>query len=131
MQGFGDLFVGTILIMAEFNHGAITRREAGQFGAEAMLEVALGSDRLRAGSRIARGWQFLVESLTLSLLGGLLGAALGAGLALLVGLKVPVSIQPWTLLLSLGFAVSVGLFFGVYPAKKAADLDPIEALRYD
>jgi putative ABC transport system permease protein len=75
-----------------------------------------------------------VESLTLSLVGGVVGVLAGVGLGLLVHALVPalpVLFKPWTILVSLGFAVGVGLFFGVYPAKKAADLDPIEALRYE
>jgi putative ABC transport system permease protein len=58
----------------------------------------------------------------------------GVGLALLVHELVPslpVLIRPWTIAVSFSFAMAVGLFFGVYPAKKAADLDPIEALRYE
>jgi putative ABC transport system permease protein len=110
----------------------------GGIGIMNIMLVSVGEKTREIGIRKAVGatraailWQFLVESLTLSLLGGGLGALLGVGLALLVGLKVPVSIQPQTILLSLAFALAVGLFFGVYPAKKAAELDPIEALRYD
>jgi putative ABC transport system permease protein len=110
----------------------------GGIGIMNIMLVSVGEKTREIGLRKAVGatrgailWQFLVESLTLSLLGGLVGAALGVGLALLVGLKVPVSIQPWTLILSLSFALATGLFFGVYPAKKAAELDPIEALRYE
>ncbi len=110
----------------------------GGIGIMNIMLVSVGEKTREIGIRKAVGatkaailWQFLVESLTLSVLGGVIGAALGAGLALLVGLKVPVSIQPWTILLSLAFALGTGLFFGVYPAKKAAELDPIDALRYE
>jgi putative ABC transport system permease protein len=110
----------------------------GGIGIMNILLVSVGEKTREIGIRKAVGatksailWQFMVESLTLSTLGGAVGAGLGVGLALLVGLKVPVSIEPWTIAVALGFALSVGLFFGVYPAKKAAELDPIEALRYE
>jgi putative ABC transport system permease protein len=44
---------------------------------------------------------------------------------------MPVIVKPWTIMVSLGFSIGVGLFFGVYPAKKAAELDPIKALHYE
>jgi putative ABC transport system permease protein len=77
--------------------------------------------------------QFLVESIVLSLLGGLLGIALGYGgsalLAHLTGWETV--INPQTVLLALGFSAAVGIFFGFYPARKAARLNPIEALRFE
>jgi putative ABC transport system permease protein len=113
----------------------------GGIGIMNIMLVAVGEKTREVGIRKAVGatraailGQFLVESLTLSILGGLLGTLTGVGLALLVHAFVPalpVLIRPWTIAVSLGFALAVGLFFGVYPAKKAADLDPIEALRYE
>ncbi len=77
--------------------------------------------------------QFMVEALVISLAGGLIGLALGAGLALgvtLTGLlKTPVTLS--SMLLSVGFSLAVGLFFGIYPARRAAQLNPIDALRYE
>jgi putative ABC transport system permease protein len=77
--------------------------------------------------------QFLVEAMVQSLLGGLLGILLGAGLAELVraaGLINSV-VTLNSILLAVGFSLAVGLFFGIYPANQAADLHPIEALRYE
>jgi putative ABC transport system permease protein len=77
--------------------------------------------------------QFLVESLVLSLLGGIIGILLGVGGASLIakfaGWKTLVSAD--AIILAFLFAASIGIFFGIYPARKAARLNPIEALRYE
>lgn len=77
--------------------------------------------------------QFLIESVLLSVTGGLIGVLVGVGAAL--GINVfahwPIHIQPWSVLLSFAVCSATGIFFGWYPAKKAASLDPIEALRYE
>ncbi len=77
--------------------------------------------------------QFLSETVVLSLFGGLLGVLVGVALALVVRLltPLPASIQPWSVAISLIVASSIGLFFGVYPATRAAKLDPIVALRQE
>ena len=79
-------------------------------------------------------WQFLIESVVLSLLGGVIGIALGVGGALLLGHLsddyTPILTLP-PVLLAFGFAAAVGIFFGFYPAQKASRLSPIEALRYE
>ncbi len=78
--------------------------------------------------------QFLLESAALSGLGGLAGIALGVGIAYLLPLfypSIPMLVSGWAILLAFGFSVAVGLFFGVYPARRAAWLDPIEALRFE
>ena len=77
--------------------------------------------------------QFLVEAIVISLFGGLLGIGLGFGLsaALEKFLQWPTSIPPNAIGMAFGFAAATGVFFGFYPARKAAGLDPIEALRYE
>ena len=77
--------------------------------------------------------QFLVEAVVLSLFGGLLGVLLGLGLAWLTtsGLKVPFIVDPNVVLLSFGFSALVGVVFGYFPARRAAHLDPIDALRHE
>jgi len=87
---------------------------------------------LGAPPRVIKG-QFLTEAITLTSIGGLFGIALGIGIS-----KVVTNIAGWTFslsvgacLLSVGFSMAIGIFFGLYPAAKAAKLDPIESLNYE
>ena len=77
--------------------------------------------------------QFLIESILISVTGGLIGVLFGVGAALVVNVVAhfPIYIQPWSVLLSFVVCTVTGVFFGWYPAKKAAQLDPIEAIRYE
>jgi putative ABC transport system permease protein len=79
-------------------------------------------------------WQFLTEAIVLTGAGGVIGVLLGGAISLLINLAVPSlpsSIPLWAIGLAVGMSMSVGLFFGMYPAIKAARLDPVEALRYE
>jgi putative ABC transport system permease protein len=89
------------------------------------LRKALGARRKDIMSQV------LTESVTLSTFGGLVGTVLGAALARLIAVAspLPARLEPWSVFVGIGIAAGVGLFFGLYPATRAARLDPIEALR--
>jgi putative ABC transport system permease protein len=116
-----SLLVGGIVIMnillASFNERV---REVG-------TRKALGATGLNIMA------QFLVESVVVTIFGGLLGLALGVGFttAMSTLIQQPVVMTPRIMAIGLMFAVSVGIFFGFYPAVRAARLNPIEALRYE
>lgn len=77
--------------------------------------------------------QFLIEAILISITGGLIGVVIGCGASFIVKNVAhwPIYIQPWSVFLSFAVCTVTGIFFGWYPAKKAADLDPIEAIRYE
>jgi putative ABC transport system permease protein len=114
-----SLVVGGIVIM-NIMLMAVTERTR-----EIGLRKALGARR----SDIMA--QMLTESVVLSIFGGIIGTILGAAIALGIAAATPVpaSIEPWSVVLGIGITAFVGLFFGLYPAMRAARLDPIEALR--
>jgi putative ABC transport system permease protein len=76
-------------------------------------------------------WQFLIEAMTLTGVGGLIGLALGWATTLLIRLIIPSYVPLWAPVGGLVASVGIGLIFGLWPAWKAARLDPIEALRYE
>lgn len=91
------------------------------------IRMAIG-----ARSKVIRR-QFLIESMTLSLVGGVIGVLLGiiASLSIATWVKWPTILSPVSIVVSVIFSVLVGVVFGYYPARKAAGLDPIDALRYE
>jgi putative ABC transport system permease protein len=90
--------------------------------------------RLAVGARQADILtQFLIESVVISSVGGIIGIVVGAATALALGQVTgwSTSIPPWAVAIAVGFSAAVGVFFGLYPARKASQLDPIQALRYE
>lgn len=116
-----SLVVGGIGIM-NIMYVSVTERTR-----EIGLRMSVGARRIDILS------QFLIESILISITGGLIGVILGCGASIIIKTVAhwPVYIQPWSVLLSFAVCTFTGVFFGWYPAKKAADLDPIEALRYE
>lgn len=78
-------------------------------------------------------FQFLIESATLSAIGGIAGTLLGIGMVMLGGslISLPIVVNPSSIIVAVSFSMIIGVFFGYYPAKKAAKSDPIESLRYE
>lgn len=116
-----SLFVGGIGIM-NIMYVSVTERTR-----EIGLRMSIGAK----GIDILM--QFLIESILLSVTGGIIGVVLGIGCAYAVKsiLMWPIDIQYYTIVLSFAVCSVTGIFFGWYPAKKASELDPIEALRYE
>jgi len=77
--------------------------------------------------------QFLVEAVMVSLLGGIIGIVLGFSMTKVITLYAEwkTIVQPWTIVLAFGVAAGIGIGFGYYPARQAAMLNPIDALRYE
>jgi putative ABC transport system permease protein len=112
----------------------------GGIGIMNILLVSVTERTREIGIRLAVGakarhilLQFLVESLVLSTVGGIVGTALGVGVAVLIGrlAEWPILVSPVAVGIALVFAGAVGLLFGAYPARRAAALDPIVALRHE
>jgi putative ABC transport system permease protein len=112
----------------------------GGIGVMAIMTISVTERTREIGVRKAIGarraeilFQFLIEAVVLTSIGGLLGVLLGSGIGLLVNLVsgFPISLPWWSFALGLGFSASVGIFFGMLPAWRASRMDPIDALRYE
>jgi len=112
----------------------------GGIGVMAIMMISVTERTREIGLRKALGarrqeilWQFLIEAVVLTSIGGVLGIVLGSGVGLAVHFAsgFPVSLPWWSFAIGIGFSASVGVFFGMVPAVKASRLDPIEALRYE
>ena len=116
-----SLVVGGIGIM-NIMYVSVTERTR-----EIGLRMSVGA---RGGDILS---QFLIEAILISITGGLIGVIIGCGASFMIKAIAhwPVFIQPWSVLLSFLVCTVTGVFLGWYPAKKAADLDPIDALRYE
>jgi putative ABC transport system permease protein len=104
-----------------------------------MMMMSSGRVRTNSNAHRCRGFggdiklQFLIEAITLSLFGGLIGVLVGLGISKLVGTfaSFQAVVSFGSILLAFGVSFAIGVFFGFYPARKAAALDPIDALRYE
>jgi len=112
----------------------------GGIGVVAIMMISVTERTREIGVRKALGakrreilWQFLVEAATLTLVGGAIGMALGGLVSMLVRnlTPLPAEVPMWSIVVALLASALTGIFFGLYPAAKAARLDPVEALRYE
>jgi putative ABC transport system permease protein len=112
----------------------------GGVGVVAIMMISVTERTREIGVRKALGatrreilWQFLVEAMTVTVIGGVIGIALGGSAALLLGAltPIPAAVPLWSIAAGLGVSAVTGIGFGLYPANKASRLDPVEALRYE
>jgi putative ABC transport system permease protein len=112
----------------------------GGVGVVAIMMISVTERTREIGVRKALGatrreilWQFLVEAMTVTVVGGMIGMLLGGGGALLLSTltPIPAAVPLWSIAAAIGISAVCGIGFGLYPANKAARLDPVEALRYE
>ncbi|HEY4740474.1 MAG TPA: ABC transporter permease [Candidatus Acidoferrales bacterium] len=136
-QQFNDIIKGTVVVIVVLSSIGLL---IGGVGVMNIMLVSVTERTREIGIRKAIGarsaditWQFLFEAMTLTGLGGFIGIVVGGGAVALIPMltKVNAVITLWSIAAGLIVSISIGLIFGVWPAVKAANLDPVEALRYE
>ncbi len=137
VQKFNDIIGGVVLAVIVLSSIGLL---IGGMGVMNIMLVSVTERTREIGVRKAIGarsrditWQFLFEAMTLTGTGGIIGILLGSGLALLVPVvsSLKAVVPAWAVIVGFSVSVSIGLIFGVWPATKAARLNPVEALRYE
>jgi putative ABC transport system permease protein len=137
MESFNSMTAGFFLVMLVLSSVGLM---VGGVGVVAIMMISVTERTREIGVRKALGatrgeilFQFLVEAATLTVLGGMIGMAMGAVISW--GIRnfspIPASIPLWSIAAALIASAVTGIFFGLYPANRAAKLDPVEALRYE